>query len=145
MGRKHRYRKERCGFQGCQAWVQGSSDWCVSHPEGRPRQVGGGTPGNQNARTHGLYSSYVPVVALEQAMDLPPGDLRLEIAVTRALLAELLKMSLPADQAVPIFDRASGTLPRLLRTNRVLEAVGSNAMQDLIGRVARDLDREEGR
>ncbi len=58
--------------------------WCVAHPGGQPRAATGGAPdGNQNARKHGLYAAYVPVVELKQALVLPPGDLRLEIAVVR--------------------------------------------------------------
>ena len=140
MSRKRRYRRERCGFSGCRAWAQGTSGWCIAHPEGRLRQIGGGQPGNQNARTHGLYSKYVPVVALEQALDRPPGDLRLEIAVTRALLAELLNMDLPADKALPALDRATGALARLLRTNKALESVGSDVLHDALWQVLEDTE-----
>ena len=132
-------RKRRCRYEGCRAGVRGNGEWCVAHPNGEPRRVGGGTPGNQNARKHGLYSAYVPVVALERALEVPPGDVRLEIAAARALLAELLESGLPATEIAVAFDRATGALARLLRTNRELGDAGRHEMQDGIGLALEEL------
>ncbi len=127
--------KRRCGYEGCRAWAQRAGDWCVAHPEGHPRKVGGAPRRNQNARKYGWFSGYVPVVALEQALDLPPGDLRLEIAVARAALSELLKAKLPPAEMAVTFDRVTAALTRLLRTNKVLEAAGSDMLHDVLGQV----------
>ena len=133
-------RKRRCRYEGCRAGVRGNGEWCVAHPNGEPRRVGGGTPGNQNARKHGLYSAYVPVVALERALEVPPGDVRLEIAAARAVLAELLESGLPATEIAGAFDRATGALARLLRTNRQLDdEAGRDEMQDGIGLARKEL------
>ncbi len=75
------------------------------------------------------------MVALEQALDLPPGDLRLEIAVARAALSELLKAKLPPAEMAVAFDRVTAALTRLLRTNKVLEAAGSDMLHDVLGQV----------
>ncbi len=125
-------RKRRCMYEGCRGWARKTSGWCVAHPEGKPRQVGGAPAGNQNARTHGLYAHYVPIVALERALDLPPGDLRLEIAVTRAVLAELLHTGLPAEELIKVLEKGSATLSRLLRTNKYLDSGAAEQFDDAL-------------
>lgn len=112
--------KRRCEYEGCHAWARRGKTYCVAHPEGQPRRVGGAPEGNQNARTHGLYAAYVPVVDLKRALELPPGDLRLEIAVVRQLLAQLLGAELPPAEMVEAVDRATGALVRMLRANKQL-------------------------
>ena len=133
--RRERHGMRRCGYKRCRTRAQTGSDWCGAHAEGRAQRVGGGQPGNQNARKHGRFSAYVPVVALEQALDLPPGDLRLEIAVARAVMADLLQKELPTEELVVALDRVAGTLTQLLRTNKALEAVGSDVLHDVVGPV----------
>ena len=103
------------------------SVWCVAHKNGVKTFRGGGhgpgePKGNQNRRTHGAYATYVPIVALKDALNLPPGDLRLEIAAARHVLGELLKSDLTPAQRMAGLNLASAALARLLRTNIELEA-----------------------
>ena len=144
--------KQRCTHEGCRAWARragaggseaGEGARCEAHSRRIPRTGVGGRKGNQNARKHGLYASYVPVVALEHALDLPPGDLRLEIAVTRAALAELLNAELAPEAMVPALDRMTAALTRLLRTNKALETAGSNVIHEVLGQVLDNM-RERG-
>ena len=137
-------RRRRCMYEGCRGWARKTSGWCVAHPEGQPRQVGGAPAGNQNARTHGLYAKYVPIVALERALDLPPGDLRLEIAVTRAVLAELLHTELPAEELIKVLEKGSATLSRLLRTNKYLDSGAAEQFEDAVARVLEKMERGKG-
>ena len=111
----------------------------MAHPEGKPRHVGGGMPGNQNARKHGLYSAYVPVVALKQALDLPPGDLRLEIAALRALLAEAMQSELPSVELLKAVEAGMTTLARLLRTNKQLDNSGKEKLDEEVDRALEEL------
>ncbi len=133
-----RVRKQRCAYDGCRAWAKGDGQWCVAHPDGHSRyRGGGGAPkGNQNGRTHGIYANYVPVVDLKQALELPPADLRLEIAVTRAALADLLRSGLDARDLIVGIDKATAALVRLLRLNHQLAAAGDDKLDDFIARVS---------
>ena len=101
--------------------------------------MGGGTPGNQNSRKHGLYSGYVPVVALKQALDLPPGDLRLEIAALRALLAESMQSELPSVELLKAVEAGMATLARLLRTNKQLGNSGKEKLDEEVDRALEEL------
>ena len=142
-------RKQRCSYEGCRAWAQwrrlpdGSQPQgdalCVAH-SGRVRRRSGGAPkGNQYARKHGLYATYVPLVVLEEALNLPPGDLRLEIAVVRGILAELVKTELPMPELVEAVDAATSSLARLLRTNQQLDEDQPDEFQDAITQVLKRL------
>ena len=133
----------RCAFEGCRAWARADSAWCVAHPEGKRRRVGGGRAGNQNARTHGLYAEYVPVVEVKRALELPPGDLRLEIAVTRAILGDLLGSGLPPAELLNVLEIGSATLTRLLRTNKALGGAADEDADDGLRRALRELRRVE--
>ena len=127
--------KRRCQYEGCQAWARKGTAYCVAHPDGQPRHVGGAPPGNQNARTHGAYSGYVPVVALEEALKLPAGDLRLEIAVMRAIFQELVRSGLPLAELIAGADTVTGALARLLRVNKTLGDEQDGAIEAVIKRV----------
>ncbi len=124
--------KWRCAYEGCKGWAKQGSPWCVAHPEGTPRKVGGAPRGNQNARTHGAYAAYVPIVALEEALKLPAGDLRLEIAVMRAIFQELVRSGLPLGELIAGADTVTGALARLLRVNKVLGDEQHDAMEETL-------------
>ena len=113
--------RRKCAQEGCQQPADRGSKWCSAHRDGKKTGPGGGPKGNQNARTHGAYAQYVPIVALKDALHLPPGDLRLEIAAARHVLSELLKADLTPAERVEGLNKASGALARLLRTNVTLE------------------------
>ena len=146
-------RKRRCTYEGCRAWArrQRAGEGDEGKAGGRPlcgvhaqmvagRRVGAPT-GNQYARKHGLYASYVPLVVLEQALNLPPGDLRLEIAVVRGILAELVKTKLEMPELVEAVDKATNSLARLLRTNHHLGKEGPDDFQEGVLQVLKDLGR----
>jgi uncharacterized protein YjcR len=117
----------------------------VAHPEGEPRtpnrteRKGGALAGNHHARKHGAYAEYVPVVALRDALKLPPGDLRLEIAVTRAMLQELLTSDLDAAELIGSLERATGALTRLLKTNHQINADDQDAFEATVVQVLNDI------
>ncbi len=146
-----RQRKQQCSYEGCRAWARwrplpdGSPPeceggaLCVAHSGGTRRRSTGAPKGNQNARKHGLCSSYVPVVVLEDALKLPPGDLRLEIAVVRGILAELVKAELALPELADAVDAATSSLVRLLRTNKHLGEDRPDEFQETVAQVLRDL------
>jgi hypothetical protein len=121
----------------------------VVHPEGEPRnpnrteRKGGAPPEsmieNQNRRKHGAYAEYVPVVALRDALKLPPGDLRLEIAVTRAVLQEILHSELDAVELIVGLERATGALTRLLKTNQQINPDDQDAFEATVAQVLKDI------
>ena len=127
--------KRCCAYEGCKGWAKQGAPWCVAHPNGTPRKVGGAPKGNQNARTHGAYAAYVPIVALEEALKLPAGDLRLEIAVMRAIFRELVRADLPLSELIAGADTVTGALARLLRVNKVLGEGEEGAMEEVVRRV----------
>ena len=96
-----------CAYEGCKAWARKDSPWCIAHPEGKPRRIGGGRKGNQNARTHGAYAAYVPIVALEEMVkraDTITGALVRLLRANKALgdeqegaMEEMLRRVLGAD------------------------------------------------
>ena len=143
--------KQRCSFEGCRAWArrrpgpEGSQAeaaggaWCSVHGGTMQRRRGGAPKGNQNARKHGVFGTYVPVVVLEEALKLPPGDLRLEIAVVRGILAELVKADLALPELAKAVDAATSSLARLLRTNKHLGEDRPDEFQETVAQVLRDL------
>ena len=144
-------RKQQCSYEGCRAWARwrplpdGSRPeseggaLCVAHSGGTRRKSTGAPKGNQNARKHGLYASYVPMVVLEEALDLPAGDLRLEIAVVRGILADLVKSDLPMAELVHAVDEATSALSRLLRTNKHLGDGQPDEFQDAMAQILKGL------
>jgi hypothetical protein len=124
-----------CAYEGCKAWAKKDSPWCIAHPEGKPRRIGGGRKGNQNARTHGAYAAYVPIVALEEALKLPAGDLRLEIAVMRGMFQELMRSELSLEETIKRAETITGALVRLLRANKALGDEQEGAMEEMLRRV----------
>lgn len=131
--------KPRCQKEGCKAYPRKGADFCVRHPDGGSSGSGGAPMGNQNARVHGLYSAYVPVVALQDALKSPPGDLRLEIAVVRALISELLRAQLSIETLVEAVDKATGALARLMRVNKQLSDDDVGEFESEVGRLLADL------
>ena len=136
-------RGRRCAREGCRAWARRESEWCVAHPEGQSRRTGGAPEGNQNARTHGLYARYVPVVALERALELPPGDLRIEIAVTRSVLADVMQSDMSPAELLKVLETGATTLTRLLRTNKQLADTGTGDLKDDVRRALAELGPAE--
>ncbi len=111
--------KQHCQYEGCRAWPRKGQRYCVAHPEGQQRSVGGAPDGNQNARVHGLYSGFVSVEALQRAMEQPADDLRLEIAAVRAAIDELLSMKgMDAGERLKALDKGMGALARLIRIQK---------------------------
>ena len=132
--------KRACGYKGCRAWAKRGTAWCVAHPDGQPRvPTGWALPGNQVASKHGLRSKYVPVVGLKEALLLPPGDLRLEIAVVRQVLAQVLDNEVPPVELVGAVDRATGALVRMLKANKVLSSEADGELETAVEMYLRDL------
>ena len=143
--------KQRCSYDGCRAWARRKSApegshaakeggvLCEAHSRKDQRRGAGAPKRNQNARKHGLYISYGPVMAREEARSLPPGDLRVEIAVVRGLLDDLLKTGLPTPELVAVVDVATRSLARLLRTNQRLEADRPDEFDDAVAQVLKKL------
>ncbi len=131
--------KRRCVYEGCRAWARAASDWCVAHPEGKPRRVGGAPKGNQNGRKHGWYGGYVRIEELKRALERPPDDLRLEIAVTRAVLADVMESDLSSTELLKALEIGMATLTRLMRTNKHLDKAGQDKLQDAVGRALQEL------
>ncbi len=142
--------KRRCAYTDCRAWPVRGTEWCKAHPEGQPRSPNrserkrGGKVGNQNTRKHGVYAEYVPVVALKDALKLPPGDLRLEIAVTRAVLREILDADLDTSALIAGLERATGALTRLLKTNKQIGAESQDELERVVDLVLKDIGLEGG-
>ena len=141
--------KRPCAYAGCRALARHGTEWCVAHPGGWPRnpnqteRKGGAPPesliGNQNSRKHGAYAEYVPVVALRDALKLPPGDLRLEIAVTRAVLQEILNSELEAVDLINGLERGTNALARLLRTNKQINEHDQEEFEAVVAQVLNDI------
>ena len=114
--------------------------WCVAHPDGVPRgRADLALPGNQKGRKHGLYSAYVPVVGLKEALALPPGDLRLEIAVMRQVLAQALESDAPPVELIDAVEKATGALVRMLKANKGLIPAADDEMEAGLERYLREL------
>ena len=132
--------KRRCSYEGCRAWAKRGTAWCVRHPDGRRLPPPGqALPGNQKARKHGVYSAYVPVVELKQALHLPPGDLRLEIAVVRQVLAQVLDSDVPPVEMIGAVDRATGALVRMLKMNKELGSEADGELEMGVERYLREI------
>ncbi len=120
--------------------------FCVAHPNGRPRRVGGAPRGNQNARKHGLYATYVPIaqtyVPIAQArqeLELPPGDLRIEIALVRQALAQVLAADLPPASLITAVCRATSALVRMLKANKQLSEDAAGELDTAVDQYLREL------
>ncbi len=143
--------KQRCSYDGCRAWARRKTApegdqtakeggaLCEAHSRKDQRRGAGAPKRNQNARKHGLYAMYMPMIVMEEARSLPPGDLRLEIAVVRGLLDDLLKTRLPTPELVAAVDVATRSLARLLRTNQRLEADRPDEFDDAVAQVLKKL------
>lgn len=115
------------------------SHFCNTHLDGgRPDLIGGGTIGNQHARKHGLYANYVQTEGLEQALNAPLSDLRVEIAGVRHALARLLATNLPPVELLDGVVTASRALVRLLTTNKLLFEDGPDKTETAIEQVLRE-------
>ncbi len=130
----------RCSYEGCRAWARRNGAWCVAHPDGQRRSTDGRAPlGNQKAREHGLYDGYVPIVGLKEALALPPGDLRLEIAVVRQVLAHVLDSDVPPVELVSAVERATGALVRMLKVNKELSSETGGELEAGVEKYLREL------
>jgi hypothetical protein len=137
--------KQQCEFEGCRSWARRGTPYCVAHPDGLPRSKHGGSQeGTQYARTQGLYAAYVPVVDLKSALRLPPGDLRLEIAVVRQVLAQLLAAELPPAELVAAVDKATSALVRMLKANKQLSEDAAGELETAVDRYLSDLGLGRG-
>ena len=125
--------KHHCGFEGCNAPARRGTARCAGHAEP------GAAEGNQNARKHGLYAAYVPVVELKNALRLPPGDLRLEIAVVRQVLQELLQSELAPVDLMEAVDKATSALVRMLKTNKQLSEDAAGELETAVEQYLREL------
>lgn len=110
----------------------------------RKRQASASAPEREAAPplavVSGAYSAYVPPVTVEHALDHPPGNLRAEIAVVRAMLADLLKMDLAPDQRARISGTLLAALVRLVRENRLVDG----SQSDQIDQTMLELLQREG-
>ena len=97
-------------------------------------------PRHRSPVVSGAYSAYVPPVTVEHALDHPPGNLRAEIAVVRAMLADLLKMDLAPDQRARISGTLLAALVRLVRENRLVDG----SQSDQIDQTMLELLQREG-
>ena len=129
-----------CSYEGCRAWAKTGMAWCGTHPDGVPRgRADLALPGNQKGRKHGLYSGYVPVVEIKEALQLPPGDLRLEIAVVRQVLSQVLARDLPTSELVEAVEKTTSALVRMLRANKGLIPAADDGMEEALERYLREL------
>jgi hypothetical protein len=85
------------------------------------------------------YRAYRPVVAVEEALRLPPGDLRPEIAVVRAAIHELVSAGLPAEELIDALNTGTGALARLFRVNKLLSEQEAGVLDEAVARVLGDL------
>lgn len=140
--------KKRCAVDGCRAWSMRGSDVCSSH-DGRAR--GGAPAGNTNRLDHGFYSRHFTDDELAVVLS-PVDDLGDEIALCR-VLAGRLAGRLSSSDDVDIEDlvklasmalRASNTLARLMRDNRVLTGEAADDLAGSIGAVLDQLSTEWG-
>ena len=131
--------KRRCQFEGCRAWARRGSAWCVVHPEGHVRQRRSAPMDDQKAPPHDLFATYVPVVALEEALKLPPGDLRMEIAAVRAAISAVLRAELAPADLLHVLDKGTGALARMLRINRQLGGAEADEFQAALDQVLAEL------
>ena len=143
MGRS----KRTCVYPGCRARAVRNGAFYYAHrsgprtpqpreaPEpddawyGVPREPG---PSAESDRSNALYAQYAPVRSLQEAMEAPPGDLQLEIAVMRAALADLVRAGLPITDLIACLDQGMGALVRLLRTNHVVSGEQARNVMDAI-------------
>lgn len=149
-------RKTPCSVPGCKAWAIRATDppLCAAHAH---RNAGAGAPaGNQNARTHGFYST---ALELEELADLVAcaDDLSLddEIALTRVLLRRLMEQihRTPAgDDAEPtdyvriagLALQAARTVARLLRDKRAIAGEAADGLQGAISQILDEFSTEWG-
>lgn len=118
--------KRRCTYEGCRAWARrgpAGGAYCVAHADRQPQP---------ESNQHGLYAAYVPVVDLKSALQLPPGDLRLEIAVVRQVLAQLLAAELAPTELVGAVDRATSALVRMLKANKQLSEDAAGELETAV-------------
>ena len=127
--------------EACQAWAMQGSDppLCNVHAG---RSVGG-SPGNQNARTHGFYARQFSGRELADLVTMADdGDLADEIATSRVVLRRLLDYLNTAEPheivtITPLVMQATGRIARLLRDQRLLSG---DAADEALGNLAGVLD-----
>lgn len=77
-------------------------------------------------------AAYKPVVDLKSALRLPPGDLRLEIAVMRQVLVQLLAAELPPVELIAALDKATAALVRMLKANQQLSEDAAGELETAV-------------
>jgi hypothetical protein len=77
----------------------------------------------------GAYAAYEPPVAVADAARDPPGNLRVEIAVVRAMLADVLRLPLAPDKRAAVVGTLLATLARLMRENRELDGSAGDPLE----------------
>ena len=84
------------------------------------------------------------MVGLKQALTLPPGDLRLEIAVVRQALAQLLEAELAPVELIGALDKATAALVRMLKANKQLNEDAANELEMAVDIFLRELGLDGG-
>lgn len=127
------------------------SDRCRSHADGPPPNAQGATPGNNNRKTHGLYSRYFhddDIAALAAvAADAGLDD---EIALTRVAirrLAEHIENARGSDDAIALASalfNGAGRVAALLKAQRSLSGDVADGLAGAIGQALDELSNEWG-
>lgn len=99
---------------------------------------------DESAPLHALYAAYTPVVDLKSALQLPPGDLRLEIAVVRQVVAQLLAAELPPVELIAALDRATSALVRMLKANQQLSEDAAGELETAVEQYLAELGLGRG-
>ena len=140
--------KKRCTVDGCNAWAMRGSELCASHA-GVAR--GGAPVGNANRLEHGFYSRHFTDDELGVMLS-PVDDLNDEIGLCRVLTGRIVGRltdvaDLEVEDLVKLSSmalRASNTLARLMRDNRVLTGEAADDLAGSIGAVLDQLSSEWG-
>lgn len=133
--------RRRCDYEGCRAWPRRGTTYCVAHTERQPPPR---PDDDQHLHAQGLYAAYVPVVDLKSALQLPAGDLRLEIAVVRQVLVQLLAAELPPAELIVALDRATSALVRMLKANQQLSEDAAGELETAVEQYLAELGLGRG-
>src|SRR3712207_1921540 len=101
------------------------------------RRNASGAPDEQQGTE--AYRTYVPRTDMEAAIEMPPEDLRREIAVVRVVLAELLHAGLSVQELANAVDKVTGALARMLRINHQIGAGQADSVEADIQRALEEL------
>lgn len=126
--------KKRCLRDGCKALPMAGSSFCHAH---NPSSVksGGAPTGNQNARTHGLYSRYLTDeerALLSATENEASAGLDEEIAMLRIQISRALAAG--ADPTKSIL-----AVGRLKQIQRQLEGEGATGIVEAVNQILSEL------